>query len=61
MNYTLNHNHTKRNSLDTRAVFIEFLEYVNNGGGCLLRRQIFQNVFEELQDGDGIEGIVAFL
>ena len=28
--YTLNHNHTKRNSLDTRAVFIEFSEYVNN-------------------------------
>ena len=27
-------------------------------GVCLLRGQIFQNVFEELQAGDGIEGIV---
>ena len=27
-------------------------------GGCLLRGQLFQNVFEELQAGDGIEGIV---
>ena len=27
----------------------------------LLREQIFQNVFEELQAGDGIEGILGFL
>ena len=26
------HSHTKRNSLDTRAVFTEFSEYVNNSG-----------------------------
>ena len=30
-------------------------------GSHLLRRQIFQNVFEELQAGDGIEIILAFL
>ena len=29
--------------------------------GLLLRGKIFQNVFEELQAGDGIEGIFAFL
>ena len=27
-----NHSHTKRNSLDTRDVFIEFPEHVNNNG-----------------------------
>ena len=26
------HSHKKRNSLDTRTVFKEFLEYVNNSG-----------------------------
>ena len=26
------HSHSKRNSLDTRAAFIEFLEYVSNSG-----------------------------
>ena len=30
--------------------------------GCrLLRGQIFQNIFEELQAGEGTEGILAFL
>ena len=27
---TFHHSHKKRNSLDTRAVFKEFTEYVNN-------------------------------
>ena len=29
---TLHHSHKKRNSLDTQAVFIEFLKYVENSG-----------------------------
>ena len=55
------HSHTKRNSLDTRAVFIEFSKYVkimSFTGGHLHRGQIF---FQELEAGDGIEGILAFL
>ena len=31
-NPCLKHSHKKRNSLDTRAVFKEFSEYVNNSG-----------------------------
>ena len=44
----------KRNSQDTRAVFIEFSEYVNNSGAVVYRGNIF---FEELQAVDGIEEI----
>ena len=28
----LQHSHTKKNRLDIRVVFMEFLEYVNDGG-----------------------------
>ena len=36
--FSFHHSHTKRNSLDTQAVFIDFSKYVNNsGGGRLLR------------------------
>ena len=50
-----NHSYTKRNSLDARVVFKQWRNV------CILKGQIFQNIFEELQTGDGIEGILAFL
>ena len=55
---SLQHSHTKRNSLDIRAIFMEFWEYVNNGGVVVY--WVERNFFEELQAGDGIEGILAF-
>ena len=39
---------------------MEFLEYVNDGG-VVVYWGIFQWFFEELQAGDVIEGILAFL
>ena len=50
-----NHSYTKRNSLDARVVFKQWWNV------CILKEQIFQNIFEELQTGDGIERILAFL
>ena len=60
LNAQYKHSHTKRNSLDTRAVFIEFSEYVNNSGVvvCLLRGHIF---LKELYAGDDNGRIFAFL
>ena len=56
------HSHTKRNSLNTQAAFIECLEYVNNsrvviywGDRPFLRSSRLAMAF------DGIEGILAFL
>ena len=59
--FTSHHSHTKRNSLDTQTVFMEFSEFVKNSvSGRLLRGKIFQNVFEDHQAGSGIEGISTF-
>ena len=56
------HSHTKRNSLNTQAAFIECLEYVNNsrvviywGDRPFLRSSRLAMAF------DGIEGILAYL
>ena len=57
-----NHSHKKRNSLDTRAVFTEFLKYVENSGVVVYRGDgSFQmaSKSEELLAGDDTEGILA--
>ena len=58
----LNHSHTKRNSLDTQATFIEFLKYIENSGVLVYRRnQYFKMASnsEDLLRGDNTEGILA--
>ena len=59
-----NHSHKKRNSLDTRAVFTEFLKYVENSGVVVYRGDgSFQmaSKSEELLAGDDTEGILAVI
>ena len=56
------HSHKKRNSLDTRAVFIEFLKYVENSGVVVYqgdRSFKIASKSEELLAGDDIEEILA--
>ena len=58
----LNHSHTKRNSLDTQATFIEFLKYIENSGVLVYRRNQYFKLAsnsEDLLRGDNTEGILA--
>ena len=56
------HSHKKRNSLDTWAIFIEFLKYVENSGVVVYqgdRSFKMASKSEDLLAGDDIEEILA--
>ena len=60
----LHHNHKKRNSLDTRAVFIEFLKYVENSLLIIYEMDRSFNMASnsaELLADDNIEGILEVI
>ena len=56
---SVKHSHMKRNSLDTQAVFIEFLDYVKNSK--MVAYWVARSFSQCNRAGDDIEGILVFL